>query len=229
MRTIYVTLALSLIMIAVLIALSASFKKAEKDGIESSTMAVMITTDEELPVMAQTTATTEVHTETTATTVTEAETEHKEEVIALPEFIAPVSGGILKSHSGDTPVFSITMNDYRPHQGVDIAGPMGSDVYAAADGVISEIWEDPMSGNCISIKHEGNAVSIYRNLSPTVPEGIAVGTAVTGGEVIGSIGESSLLEIADESHLHFELMIDGSQVDPANYITFNEADTNYEG
>ncbi len=229
MRTIYLTLSLALVMIAVLIVLSASFKKAEKEGTDTASESVAVTTEEDKQVMAQTPATKETDALTSATETTASSAETTEAVEVLPNFVSPVSGNLMKAHSGDTPVFSLTMNDYRPHQGVDIAGAVGNDVYAAAAGVVTEIWEDPMAGNCISISHAGNAVSIYRNLSPTIPDGLAVGTAVSSGEVIGSIGESSLLELADDSHLHFELTIDGVQVDPAKYISFSASDTNYEG
>ena len=226
LKTVYLTLSLALVMIAVLIVVTASFKKVEKDSTESSSVeSVITTTDENKQVMAQTTETTEVTTTTKATTPA-AETEPPE---VIPTFASPIAGNLIKAHSGDTPVFSVTMNDYRPHQGVDLAGAVGDDVYAAAEGVVKEIWEDPMWGNCISISHDGNAVSIYRNLSPTMPDGLAAGTAVSKGDVIGSVGESALLEIADESHIHFEITVDGNQVDPAEFVSFTAADTNYEG
>jgi len=232
MRTIYLTLSLSLILIAVLIAMSAAFNRSADDPKDAEAIA---TTDEGKQVIAELTdedvTTKESETETTTTTTT-TEPSTAEPSVAepvLPEFVSPAAGYVMKSHSGDTPVFSATMNDYRPHLGVDISGSVGDDVYACATGTIKEIWEDPMSGNCISISHDGGAVSIYRNLSPSVPENITVGATVSAGEVIGSIGDTSLLEIADEPHVHFELTINGEQVDPAAYITFNTADTEYEG
>ncbi len=147
----------------------------------------------------------------------------------LPSFIAPVSGMLMKAHSVDVPVYSTTMEDYRTHTGVDIAASAGAAVRASADGIVSEIWEEPMMGHCVSITHSGGAQSVYKNLSPETPQGITVGTAVTAGTIIGAVGESALAEIAEESHLHYELHIDGVSADPADFMLIGTTDTSYEG
>lgn len=139
-----------------------------------------------------------------------------------PEFSAPANGTVAKGHSETVLVYSMTMNDYRTHSGVDIVVSEGEDVRAAASGVIEEIWEDPMWGYCVSISHEGDAVSVYKNLSRESFEELAVGDEVSAGDVIGSVGDTALCELADEAHLHFELKIGGIAVDPEEYITFAE-------
>ena len=148
---------------------------------------------------------------------------------ALPDFIAPVSGMVSKSHSVDVPVYSLTMEDYRTHTGVDIAAADGTAVRAAADGTVGEIWEEPMMGTCLSVEHSGGAKSIYKNLAPTIAEGIEAGTAVKAGTILGAVGESALAEIAESSHLHYELEIDGVSVDPADFMLLGTNDTAYEG
>ena len=147
----------------------------------------------------------------------------------LPDFIAPLAGMISKSHALDVPVYSLTMNDYRTHAGVDIVSTAGAAVCAAADGTVGAIWEDPMMGTCLSIEHTGGACSIYKNLSPQLPDGIAVGARVRAGEKIASIGESALAEVAESSHLHYELEVDGVSVNPADYMLIGSEDTGYEG
>ena len=57
------------------------------------------------------------------------------------------------------------MNDYRVHLGVDLVTKENAPVYAAADGKVSKIWEDPLMGCCIAIEHAGNYVTIYKNLN----------------------------------------------------------------
>lgn len=141
-----------------------------------------------------------------------------------PEFTAPAEGVVAKEHSETVLVYSMTMNDYRTHSGVDIVVPEGADVRAAASGVIAEVWEDPMWGYCVSISHEGDAVSVYRNLSRESFEEFSAGDEVEAGDVIGSVGDSAICELADEAHLHFELKIGGVSVDPEEYITFAAAD-----
>ena len=111
------------------------------------------------------------------------------------------------------------MDDLRVHCGIDISANAGDDVLAAADGEITKIYTDPMMGNCIEISHKGDAVSIYKNLSFEHAEGIEVGTKVEKGEVISYIGDSAMIESAEESHLHYELTVKGVSVDPMDYIS----------
>lgn len=148
-------------------------------------------------------------------------------IAKLPEFKAPASGIVTKHHSADTPVFSQTMNDYRVHLGIDIEAEAGDPVLAAADGVVSETWTDPMMGRCVSVAHSGGAVSVYKNLAYDLADGIAPGVKVKQGDVLGAAGESAIIEIADETHVHYEMMIDGKLVDPEEYIDFSRATASY--
>jgi len=137
----------------------------------------------------------------------------------LPTFSMPVSGGALaKSHDAEKQVFSNTMNDYRVHLGVDIEAAVNAPVYAAADGKVAEVWEDPLMGRCIAVTHGGDAVSIYKNLALEVAEGIEAGSEVKSGQLLAYVGESAMTELADEPHLHFELTVAGLQVDPLDYF-----------
>ena len=152
----------------------------------------------------------------------------------MPELLLPVSGNLLRAHDLEVPVYSATMNDYRTHTGIDIAAQTGASVCAAADGVIAQIWEDPMMGQCISIKHAGDGMTIYRNLSTTLPMGIAEGVTVRAGQLIANIGESAMVEIAEEPHVHFEVMVGDEYVNPLDYLSASvktslTVDEGYEG
>lgn len=156
------------------------------------------------------------------------------ETDTLPNrFLLPVSGVLQKKHSADIQVFSDTMKDYRVHLGIDIGTVAGASVSAMADGVISQVWEEVSMGQCVAIRHSGNAYTIYRNLNLTLPEYVKVGVAVKAGDVIGTVGESAMTEIVDEPHLHLEMLVGDLQVDPTLYLdedamaTLKE-DTNYE-
>ena len=136
----------------------------------------------------------------------------------------PVSNGwLLKGYDIDMPVYSLTMNDYRVHTGVDILSSPGEPVMAIADGTVQNIYNDPMMGNCISISHSGGLVSYYMGLSDEVCDGITEGAPVFCGQNISSIGDSTLIEIAEEPHLHFELKKDGQYVDPMGYFSYKSA------
>ncbi len=136
----------------------------------------------------------------------------------LPTFCAPTGGMLAKSHDSEKQVFSGTMNDYRVHLGLDIETSLNAPVYAAADGTVAEIWEDPLMGRCVALQHGGDAVSIYKNLAAEVAEGLEAGSKVEAGQVIAYVGESAMTELADEPHLHFELTVAGLQVDPLDYL-----------
>lgn len=129
-------------------------------------------------------------------------------------------GKILKSHVTDALTWSPTMHDYRTHAGVDISAAIGSPVYAVADGTIEAVFTDPFLGVSIRIDHGDGIKSCYRNLSDVLPESIVAGKTVIAGEVIAAVGETASEEIAEDAHLHFELMQNNLYLDPADYLTY---------
>ena len=150
-------------------------------------------------------------------------------------YVEPVEGYLLKGYDIEMPVYSLTMEDYRVHSGLDILADLGAPVMAVAEGTVENIYVDPMMGNCISISHSDGLVSYYMGLSEEVCDGIEEGAPVYCGQVISSVGDSTLIEIAEESHLHFEMKKNGKYVDPSQYVSYekttssNVVDDNYEG
>ena len=141
-------------------------------------------------------------------------------------FVSPVAGMTSKDFEIDIPVYSLTMNDYRAHTGVHIAASLGSEVVAASSGVVCRVWSDPMMGQSVTIDHGDEIYTTYMNLSPEIAEGITVGAKVTMGQTIGSVGDTSLTEIAEEPHLHFEIKVDGQYADPLDYIAVSDIPEN---
>ncbi len=150
-----------------------------------------------------------------------------------PALSLPVSGTLSEFHDESLQVWSDTMRDFRVHLGVDIATEEGAPVYAAADGVVAQVWEDVKMGYCMSVKHSGNTYTIYKNLAETPAAGIEAGVSVKAGQLIANVGNSAMVEVAEEPHLHFEMTVDDVNVDPLDY--FNPSaiaslgiDTKYE-
>ena len=143
--------------------------------------------------------------------------------VKVIEWTCPAAGNLIKEYSADIPVFSLTMEDYRVHAGIDIAGDAGDDVMAAADGVIENVYYDPMMGQTVVISHGDDYKSIYQNLQTVVPDGVAAGAAVTAGQKIGTVGDTALIEISENPHLHFSMTFKGNSVDPLSYIDVSEA------
>lgn len=144
--------------------------------------------------------------------------------------VMPVNGTVTKEFTDDVAVYSLTMNDYRVHNGIDIYAPVGTNVAACAAGTVDRVWDDPFLGKCIEINHGGGIKSSYSNLSPELPRGMEAGATVLAGEVIGGVGETMIIEMADTDHLHFTLSIDGMMVNPLDYMSNyrGQQDTVYE-
>lgn len=137
----------------------------------------------------------------------------------------PVSGSLYKGHDADIQVYSNTMGDYRIHLGVDLATAPEAPVFAAADGKVEQIWEDPLMGWCLALSHAEDTVTVYKNLSETMAEGVAVGVTVKKGQQLSTVGDTATLEMADEPHLHFEVTVAGLAVDPLDYFSEEDVGT----
>ena len=133
-------------------------------------------------------------------------------------FVSPAVGTVIKSHSSTVPVFSNTLDEWRIHTGLDIMAELGTEVKATADGSVSAVYNHPMLGMTVEITHEGEYKSMYSGLAK---EGITVslGDTVTSGTTLGLIGDTSISELADEPHLHFELYASEVSVNPLDYFT----------
>ena len=142
--------------------------------------------------------------------------------------VNPADGYLLKEYSIDMPTFSITMNDYRVHKGIDIGSASGSPVMAFAEGKIKNVYNDPMMGNCVSIEHSNGLVSYYMGLSDEKFESVYEGAPVYCGQPIGSVGDSTLVEIAENDHVHFELTQNGKNIDPLTYVSYSPLPTDEE-
>jgi len=114
------------------------------------------------------------------------------------------------------PVYSETMDDWRSHEAIDIAASLGSEVASAEKGTVTFVGKDRLLGVVIKISHGENYETLYANLHSETY--VHEGQEVTKGQVIGHVGESSVIESVIEPHLHFELYKNGKKVNPEEYI-----------
>ena len=98
----------------------------------------------------------------------------------------------------------------RPHQGTDFRAPWGATVRAAADGEVVYAGVGTGYGNYIRLQHGPEYQTVYAHLSYIAPE-IVKGAQVKYGQLIGRVGQSGL---ATGPHLHYELKVDGVQINP---------------
>jgi RHS repeat-associated protein len=113
----------------------------------------------------------------------------------------------------------------RPHSGIDIEAPVGSDVVSFADGKVVSISPNPSStyGNQVVIDHGNGVFSQSAHLDSL---NVSPGDTVKAGQLIGAVGRTGNTPPAGDSHLHFEIRIGtkwpvsagGQTDDPMEYL-----------
>lgn len=96
------------------------------------------------------------------------------------------------------------------HKGIDFAAPTGTPIYAAGDGTIRQAGWVNGYGRYIKISHNGSLATAYAHMS-RFAKGIRVGVRVKQGQVIGYVGATGR---ATGPHLHYEIVMNGKQVNP---------------
>lgn len=126
-----------------------------------------------------------------------------------PSSVIPSGGRMVWPTAG----YRITQYYSWRHTGVDIANKIGTPIYAADAGVVTTVgYNRGGYGNQIVIDHGGGKQTRYAHLSSF---DVRVGNRVTKGQYIGGMGSTGR---STGSHLHFEVMINGSRYNPLNYV-----------
>ncbi len=133
-------------------------------------------------------------------------------------FVMPIDGEVMLSHDTETPVYSSTLGEWRVHTGVDISAESGADVYASKSGVVTAIFNDARYGYTVEIQHDNDVKTRYSNLAKDDSQLLKVGDEVKQGDKIGVVGDTAIFELAEEPHLHFEVVYKGKKVNPLDYI-----------
>lgn len=128
----------------------------------------------------------------------------------------PVKGDILKAFSVDNLLYSSTLQEWTVHNGIDIKADKTTVVYAAEDGTVKSIKNDPRYGLTVVIEHANGFKTVYSNL--LTAEFVVEGEKVSKGQSIGTVGNTANFEVADDFHLHFEVLKDDEYVDPMVYL-----------
>ena len=131
-------------------------------------------------------------------------------------FEKPVEGEITKEFAKENLIYSQTLQEWTTHVGIDIQAQKTTVVKAAEAGTVKTIKNDPRYGLTIVIEHQNGFETVYANLLTS--EFVTEGEKVTKGQSIGTVGNTAVFEVADEAHLHFEILKDSIQVDPSIYL-----------
>lgn len=127
-----------------------------------------------------------------------------------PTFIKPISGGRLTSSFGRRKAPTKGASTY--HKGIDWAVPTGTSVVASSGGTVVTAGWTSGGGYSVYIRHGNGTETRYKHLSKIL---VSVGQKVSQGQKIARSGNTG---VSTGPHLHFEILINGSPVNPAKYI-----------
>jgi len=102
------------------------------------------------------------------------------------------------------------------HKGIDLTAPLGTGIFAAMDGRVNAIGRDRAMGNYVSIDHGGGIETFYAHNKANL---ISMGEMVRRGQIIATVGSTGH---STGPHVHFEVRVNGQQVNPAPYINDTE-------
>jgi len=127
-----------------------------------------------------------------------------------PLMKTPIDGARISSGFGmrEHPVLGFT----KMHKGIDFAAPRGTPIYAAGDGVIEKIGPFSTYGNYVRIRHRNDLKTAYAHMKG-FKAGLRDGSHVKQGEVIGYVGTTGR---STGPHLHYEVLVNNKQVNPAS-------------
>lgn len=104
----------------------------------------------------------------------------------------------------------------RMHKGIDIPGPVGTPIYATADGIVSRAQWVNGYGNLVEIAHGNDTETRYGHMSKLLVE---PNSRVRRGQLIGLMGSTGR---STGSHLHYEIRVAGAAINPLPFVTGSE-------
>ncbi len=149
----------------------------------------------------------------TTTTTTTVSTTAATTTAAPDLYVLPMGNLVQKAYSNGVPTYSVTMQDWRVHDGVDFVGEDGQTVRAIARGTVKSVEEDPLWGEVLVIDHGVGVLSRYCGVQPAVK----AGDKVDAGDTLGKL-TSIPCESAQGPHLHLEMSVDNKRLDPATAL-----------
>ena len=125
-------------------------------------------------------------------------------IAGTPAVVVPLEAKPVQAPCTFTDTWGAARAAGRVHEGTDISAAEGSQLYAVVTGVVSKIYADgpgSLAGNGLLIRQPDGTFFFYGHLSALAP-GIALGTAVTGGQLVGYVGHTGNAGVL---HLHLEI------------------------
>ena len=105
--------------------------------------------------------------------------------------------------------------EYKGHNGIDFAAPIGTSVFSPATGTVAAVWKDNSCGNGVKITHSNGYETVYCHLSKQLVE---KGESVSAGCEIAKTGNTG---ISTGPHLHYSIKYNGNYTNPKDWIGRN--------
>lgn len=123
---------------------------------------------------------------------------------------------VIREYSEKEPSYSKTLDVWEIHKGLDISAKNGSEVKSLLDGKVEALFTDDQHGVSVKVKSDNNTTVVYSNLSKDTK--VKKGQEIKSGDVLGTVGNTGLVESQDGSHVHVEAFKGKEYIDPMSLI-----------
>lgn len=127
----------------------------------------------------------------------------------------PIAGNIVMNYSMDSTVLHKTLGTYKTNPAINISAEIGTNVGAAASGIVQSIYDSEETGTTMVIAVGSGYVTTYGLLDNLAVE---EGDSVTAGQVIGTVGAPTAYYVEEGPNVYFAVSKDGTPVDPTEYL-----------
>ncbi len=131
----------------------------------------------------------------------------------------PVKGDIVLNYSVDHLIYYATLNQFRTHSAVAIAAEEGTEVHAAADGIVVSVEQEIRTGTTLTTAIGNDYYLVYGQLNAV---DLKPGDAVTAGQVLGTVGTVSRYYTLEGNNLYFQVQNGENTVNPMSLLRDEE-------
>ena len=127
----------------------------------------------------------------------------------------PIAGNIVMNYSMDSTILHKTLGTYKTNPAINISAEVGTNVGAAASGIVQSIYDSEETGTTMVIAVGSGYVTTYGLLDNLAVE---EGDSVTAGQVIGTVGAPTAYYVEEGPNVYFAVSKDGTPIDPTEYL-----------